>query len=111
MEALFLISLGAVVVMGVIGIQSRHYLSKLAHRAWEQRKRQAAYIKESEHLTQLSVSRRIERPTYERLRKELDEGHTEWYEEEKRYMNTGLQAILLVACVILLVCISMVLCL
>jgi ABC-type bacteriocin/lantibiotic exporter with double-glycine peptidase domain len=56
MEELFLISVVAVFIIGLIGIKSRHYLLKLYQRAWEQRKQQTAYIKESEKLQQLSVS-------------------------------------------------------
>jgi hypothetical protein len=106
MEELFLISGVAVFIIGLIGIKSRHYILKLSQRAWKQRKQQTAYIKESEKLQQLSVSTPIEQQNYERLRKELDVSHNEWYHTEKRYMNNVFKWILIVAFFSLLACIS-----
>ena len=103
MEELFLISIVAVFIIGLIGIKSRHYLMKLSQRAWEQRKQQTAYIKESEKARMLST---MEQQNYERLRRELVENHNGWHHTEKRYMNNVFKWILIVAFFSLLACIS-----
>jgi len=106
MEELFLISIVAVFIIGLIGIKSRHYLMKLSQSAWEQRKQQTAYIKESEKLKQSSVSSPMEQQNYERLRRGLVENHNGWHHTEKRYMNNVFKWILIVAFFCLLACIS-----
>lgn len=67
MEELFLISIVAVFLIGLIGIKARHYLLKLSQHAWAQRKQQTAYIEESEKLQQSSGSSIVEQQNYERL--------------------------------------------
>jgi hypothetical protein len=106
MEELFLISIVTVFIIDLIGIKSRHYLLKLSQHAWEQRKQQTAYIKESEKLEQSSVSSTIDQQNCERLRKELVENHNEWYHTEKRYRDNVFKWILIVAFFGLLACIQ-----